>query len=78
MAVEFYFKTKVGVDALDQKVRHYTTYCKTSRWPFAVFYNILDLLIYNALVLYKLGRPVVPGINMTSPARCRFLCALGK
>ena len=38
--VEFYNKTKAGVDALDQKVHHYTTYRKTYRWPLAVFYNI--------------------------------------
>ena len=43
--VEFY-KTNEGVDALDQKVCHYTTYRKTSRWPLAVFYNILDLSTY--------------------------------
>ena len=76
--IEFYNKTKVGVDALDQKIRHYTTYHKTPRWPLAVFYKILDLLAYNAFILYKLRPPVVPGINMTSCAQFRFLCALGK
>ena len=29
--VEFYNKAKAAVDALDQKVRHYTTYRKTYR-----------------------------------------------
>ena len=29
--VEFYNETKAGVDALDQKVRNYTTYRKTKR-----------------------------------------------
>ena len=67
--IEFYNKTKAGVDALDQKVCHYTTYCKTSRWLLAVFYDILDLQTYNAFVLYKLRPPVVPGINLTSCAR---------
>ena len=76
--VEFYTKTKAGVDELDQKVRHYTKYRKTSRWLLAVFYDILDLLAYNAFVLYKLRPPVVTGINMTSRARFRFLCARGK
>ena len=66
--VESYNKTEVGVDELDQKVRHYTTYGKTIRWPLAVFYNILDLSAYNAFILYKLRPPVVPGINMTSRA----------
>ena len=35
--VEFYNKTKVGVDAIDRKVRHYTTCSKMMRWPMAVF-----------------------------------------
>ena len=75
--VEFYNKTKAGVDALE-KVRHYTTYHKTSRWLLAVFYNILDLWAYNAFVLHKLRPSVLPGINTTSRARFRFLCALGE
>ena len=67
--VEFYNKTKAAVDTLDQKVRYSTAYRKTSRWPLAVFYNILDLSTYNEFVLYKLRPPVVPGINMTSRAQ---------
>ena len=63
--VEFYNKTKAGVDALDQKVRHYTTYHKTSRWLLAVFYNILDLWAYNAFVLHKPRPSVLPDINTT-------------
>ena len=50
---EFYNKTKAGVDALDQKVRHYTTYRKTYRWPLAVFYNILDISAYTMLTFYS-------------------------
>ena len=33
--VKFY--TKAGVDALDQKVRHYSIYCKIHQWPLTVF-----------------------------------------
>ena len=54
---EFYNQTKAGVDALDQKVRHYSTYWKTKHWPQAVFYNILDIAAYNAFVLFKLRPP---------------------
>ena len=50
--VEFYNKTKAGVDGLNQKVRHYTTYRKTHRWPLAVVYNIPDISAYNAYVLF--------------------------
>ena len=52
--VEFYNKTKEGVDALDQKVRYYTTYRKTHRWPLVVFYNIFDISFYNAYVLFDI------------------------
>ena len=46
--VEIYNETKAGVDALDQKVRHYRSYHKTRGWPVVVFYNILDIAAYNA------------------------------
>ena len=73
--VEFYNKTKAGVDALDQKVRHYTTYRKTYRWPLAVFYNILDISAYNTYVLCKICPPA-QGIDNSSCARFKFLCSL--
>ncbi|XP_035290308.1 uncharacterized protein tcerg1b isoform X1 [Anguilla anguilla] len=47
-----YNHTKVGVDALDQKARLYTTKAATRRWPVAVFYNVLDLAAINAHVLF--------------------------
>ena len=55
--IEFYNQTKVGVDALDQNVRHYSTYQKTKHWPQAIFYNIPDIAGYNAFVLFKLQPP---------------------
>ena len=42
--IEFYNQTKAGVDALDQKVDHYSTYQKTKHWPQAVFTIFLTLL----------------------------------
>ena len=75
--VEFYNKTKAAYDALDQKVRHYTTYRKMYRWPLAVFYNILDISAYNAYVLLKI-RPPAQGIDNSPPARFKFLCSLGE
>ena len=48
--IEFYNQTKAGVDALEQKVRHYSIYRKTKCWPQAVFHNILDIAAYNAFV----------------------------
>ena len=75
--VEFYNETKAGVDALDQKVRHYTTYRKTKRWPLAVFYNILDIAAYNSYVLFKL-LPSSTGFNLNHRARYKFLKMLGE
>ena len=75
--VEFYNETKAGVDALDQKVRHYTTYRKTKRWPMAVFYNILDIAAYNSYVLFKLLPPSA-GFNLNHRARYKFLKVLGE
>ena len=49
--VEFYNKTKAGVDALYQKVRH--------RSSLAVFYIILDISAYNAYSRYALLRKVL-------------------
>ena len=51
--IEFYNKTKCGVDVADQMARQYSVKAGTRRWPVAVFYNILDLACINAFVLYK-------------------------
>ena len=75
--VEFYNKTKAGVDVLDEKVHHYTTYRKTYRWPLAVFYNILNISAYNSYVSFKICPPV-QGIDNYSRARFKFLCSLGE
>ena len=75
--VEFYNKTKAGVDAFDQKVRHYIIYRKTYRWPLAVFYNILDISAYNTYVLFKI-RPPAQGIDTYSRTRFKFFCSLGE
>ncbi|GFR29770.1 uncharacterized protein TNCT_21651 [Trichonephila clavata] len=37
----------------DQMARKFTTKSKSCRWPFQVFFNILDLARINALILYK-------------------------
>ena len=74
---EFYNKTKADADALDKKLRHYTTYRKMYRWPLAVFYNILNISAYNAYVLLKTCPPA-QGIDNSSRARFKFLYSLGE
>ena len=38
-----YDKYKTGVDTMDQMVSRYTCHSRTQRWPFAMFFNILDV-----------------------------------
>lgn len=51
--IQFYNKTKFGVDVLDQMAKKYSVKASSRRWPVHVFYNILDLAGINAWVLYK-------------------------
>ena len=51
--VQFYTKTKCGVDILDQTARRYSTRAAARRWPVHVFYNILDLAAINAWIIYR-------------------------
>ncbi|MBN3292581.1 PGBD4 protein, partial [Polypterus senegalus] len=48
-----YNNMKCAVDIMDQKVRAYSVRAGTRRWPVAVFYNMLDLAVMNAHILYK-------------------------
>ena len=50
--VYFYNKTKSGVDALDQKVSHYSCRRKIRRWPMALFFYIIDVAAYNAFTIF--------------------------
>ena len=51
--MEFYDKSKCGLDVADQMARQYSVKTGTHWWPIAVFYNILNLAGTNAFVLYK-------------------------
>jgi len=51
--VEFYNKTKFGVDIADQMAKKYSVKSGSRRWPLQVFFNILDLGGINAWILYK-------------------------
>ena len=52
--VNFYNFTDFGVDVVDQMARKYTVNAASRRWPVQFFYNILDLALINAHILYKL------------------------
>ena len=50
--IEFYNKTKCGVDVADQMTLQYSVKAGMCQWPVVVFYNILDFGCINAFVLY--------------------------
>ena len=51
--MEFYSKTKCGVDVADQMTRQYLVKTGTRPWPVAVFCKILDMAGINPFVFYK-------------------------
>ena len=50
--IQYYNKSKVSVDVLDQMARYYTIKSSTRRWPVAVFFNILDCARINAYNIF--------------------------
>ncbi|XP_031139747.1 uncharacterized protein LOC116039112 [Sander lucioperca] len=71
-----YNSTKGGVDNLDKLVGTYSCRRKTTRWPLAVFHNILDVSAYNAFVLWRELRP--QWMRGKLYRRCVFLEQLGR
>ncbi|MEL7308684.1 MAG: hypothetical protein AAGK05_12980, partial [Pseudomonadota bacterium] len=51
--VRFYNETKAGVDTLDKLNRGYSTKRKCRRWPYSIFFALLDNACYAALVLWN-------------------------
>ncbi|XP_076267092.1 piggyBac transposable element-derived protein 4 isoform X2 [Rhynchophorus ferrugineus] len=50
--IEFYNRSKAGVDTMDKLLGRYTTKRSTQRWPLAFFYNILDIACLASYILY--------------------------
>ncbi|CAB3251546.1 unnamed protein product [Arctia plantaginis] len=48
----FYNKYKAGVDTMDQMVRRYTSQRRSSRWPMALFFNMLDISSLASYIIY--------------------------
>lgn len=51
--IEYYNATKSGVDSVDQKCSIYSSSRRTTRWPMAVFFRILDMSAWNSYVLHQ-------------------------
>lgn len=50
--VEFYNKTKSGVDMMDRKVRTFSTKRKCRRWPYSFVMNIVDIAVCNSSIIF--------------------------
>lgn len=50
--IHFYNSTKGAVDTIDQICSGMSCNRKTNRWPQCIFYNMLNLCIINAYVIY--------------------------
>ena len=79
-----YNQGKCGVDTLDQLVRFYSCQRTTRRWPLTIFFNLLNIFCYNALVLLL---HIHPGYELelgwrrkqnlpelTAAKKCRLWC----
>ena len=69
--VQYYNKSMVGVDVLNQMARYHTCKSSSRRWPVAVFFNILDCASINSLIIYSL-------VTKTKLTRRQFLLELIK
>jgi len=47
--INYYNKTKAGVDVLDKLVRAYSCKRSTRRWTVSLFFNVIDIAALNAL-----------------------------
>lgn len=68
--INFYNKTKGGVDVMDQTLREYTTQRHTKRWPLSFLYNMLDVSAFAAYTIFYENNTTVP---YQTTRRKRFL-----
>ncbi|KAL1390375.1 hypothetical protein pipiens_012394 [Culex pipiens pipiens] len=61
---------KAAVDNLDKVTREFTVSRRTKRWPVKVFYDVLDVMIHNALVIFSLKNPE---ISNRKQSKVRFM-----
>lgn len=47
-----YNQTKIGVDIMDQMVKHFTCRRATRRWTLSLFMNFLDIAALNSLIIW--------------------------
>ena len=69
--VQYYNKSKVGVDVLHQLARYHTFKSSSRRWPVAVSFNILDCACISSFIIYSF-------VTKTKLTRRQFLLELIK
>ncbi|KAL6455001.1 hypothetical protein MHYP_G00102710 [Metynnis hypsauchen] len=74
--IQYYNKTKGGVDTMDQMVSNYTCQRRTRRWPMVLWFNVLDVATLNAYTNFTAQHPDYMG--GASNARRLFIKELGK
>lgn len=47
------YQSKCDVGVMDRTLRRQSVHSETRRWPVAVFYNMIDMAVLNAHVLYQ-------------------------
>uniref|UniRef100_UPI00358F5BBC piggyBac transposable element-derived protein 4-like isoform X1 n=1 Tax=Myxine glutinosa TaxID=7769 RepID=UPI00358F5BBC len=55
--IQYYNRTKAGVDTMDQMVRTYSCKRKSRRWPVVLWHNVMDVACLNAYILFTLQHP---------------------
>jgi len=70
-----YYASKAGVDTMDQMVRTYSSKRMTRRWPMVLFYNLLDVSVLNAFIMWIHLNPI--WMNGILYKRRIFLTELG-
>ncbi|XP_039967492.1 uncharacterized protein LOC120779364, partial [Bactrocera tryoni] len=58
--IEYYNRTKGGVNRMDQMFAEYPTQRQIKRWPLAMFFNMLDITALAAYIVYDLNNPMLP------------------
>uniref|UniRef100_A0A336MDY1 CSON010564 protein n=1 Tax=Culicoides sonorensis TaxID=179676 RepID=A0A336MDY1_CULSO len=51
--INYYNSTKGGVDTMDKMLSEYTVKRRTSRWPLAVFFNMIDVAGLAAYIIFS-------------------------
>lgn len=64
--VDFYNKTKCGVDKADAMLKATSVKVACRRWTVHVFWNLIDIILLNAFIVYK-------EVNKSKISRIQFL-----